>query len=539
MKVKPDESCGNSGSAIKFLLPRSPHAVWPFSRTSRVRPWCSNPVRSPTSWLETLWETPGTKSFGPRWPRSAGNSSPVRTRPFTASLPRRLPGDEGISHSLGLPFLLLFGPHFAVCGRRPKMSNSRRTAGTPWAYGALLAAMAGGAVLIARERGWLDSLPQLKRTSPAKIELAANAVADTVPSPFDPVEFDGDSGPRMSPSESDDPAPEPVRQNDASVPRPGIPRRQDSGGVQISLSLDDGIEDDSSDSSRSKIATAGFEENAPPAPSSSQDEPARERNSSGPNKPAVAARPTDATKAAGSAGNGAATLTRGAPLMDRDRIEQLIEEGEFVEAQKELSRWYWQNPDGQEELLPQLNKMAQALYFSPQPLYYEPYVVKPGDQLRVVGQRYKISWEYIARLNQVDARKIRMGQKLKVVPGPFAATVFLDRYELVVHQNGSFVKNYRVGVGKDGTTPIGTFTVKNKMVDPTYYGPEGVIAHDDPNNPLGERWIDIGDSYGIHGTIDPDSIGKNESRGCIRMLNSDVEEVYDFLVIGSEVKIQK
>src|SRR5262249_2207473 len=141
--------------------------------------------------------------------------------------------------------------------------------------------------------------------------------------------------------------------------------------------------------------------------------------------------------------------------------------------------------------------------------------------------------------NRVDARKIRMGQKLKVVPGPFAATVFLDRYELVVHQNGSFVKSYRVAVGKDGTTPIGTFTVKNKMFDPTYYGREGVIALYDPTNRLRERWIDSGDSYGIHGTIDPESIGKNESRGCIPMLNSDVEEVYDLLVLGSEVKIQK
>jgi LysM repeat protein len=385
--------------------------------------------------------------------------------------------------------------------------------------------MAGGAALIARERGWLDSVPQLKRTSPAKIELAAGDLDDAVPSPFDPVEFDGDGGMHTFQSEKDDPALE--------------PGRHEAAELRISLSLDDSSDDDSVDSSRSKIATAGFEEDAPPAPSSPQDERARERNSSGANKPAVAARPTDTTKAVGSARNGAATLTRGAPLMDRDRIEKLIEEGEFVDAQKELSRWYWQKPDEHEELLPPLNKMAQALYFSPQPMYYEPYVVKPGDQLRVVGQRYKISWEYIARLNRVDARKIRMGQKLKIVPGPFAATVFLDRYELVVHQDGSFVKNYRVGVGKDGTTPIGTFTVRNKMVDPTYYGPEGVIAHDDANNPLGERWIDIGDGYGIHGTIDPDSIGKNESRGCIRMLNSDVEEVYDFLVIGSEVKIQK
>ena len=77
------------------------------------------------------------------------------------------------------------------------------------------------------------------------------------------------------------------------------------------------------------------------------------------------------------------------------------------------------------------------------------------------------------------------------------------------------------------------------MVNPTYYGPEGVIKADDPANPLGERWIDIGDSYGIHGTHEPDSIGQDKSRGCVRMLNEDVAEVYDFLIVGGEVKIQK
>src|SRR4029077_20656821 len=107
-----------------------------------------------------------------------------------------------------------------------------------------------------------------------------------------------------------------------------------------------------------------------------------------------------------------------------------------VDAQEQLSRWYWQKPAERDQLLPQLNKMAKALYFSPQPHYYDAYVVKPGDQLRNVGQRYKLSWEYLARLNQVEARKIRMGQKLKVIPGPFGAIVFLNRYELVVHLNG-------------------------------------------------------------------------------------------------------
>ena len=66
-----------------------------------------------------------------------------------------------------------------------------------------------------------------------------------------------------------------------------------------------------------------------------------------------------------------------------------------------------------------------------------------------------------------------------------------------------------------------------------------MISGDDPANPLGERWIDLGESYGIHGTIDPDTIGKAASRGCIRMRAKDVIEVYDFLVKGSEVVIRK
>jgi LysM repeat protein len=220
-------------------------------------------------------------------------------------------------------------------------------------------------------------------------------------------------------------------------------------------------------------------------------------------------------------------------------IDGMVEAGDYVSAQRELSKWYWRTPEKRSELRPTLDKLSESLYFTPQPHFQDPYVVQAGDQLRVIAQRYKLSWEYVARLNRIDPKKIRVGQKLKVVTGPFSALVVLSNYELIVHLNGSFVKSYRVGLGKDGTTPLGTFTIKNKLVDPTYYGPDGVVAHDDPQNPLGERWLDIGDSYGIHGTIDPDSIGRNESRGCVRMLNSDIEEVYDLLVIGSEVKIQR
>ena len=40
-------------------------------------------------------------------------------------------------------------------------------------------------------------------------------------------------------------------------------------------------------------------------------------------------------------------------------------------------------------------------------------------------------------------------------------------------------------------------------------------------------------------SIEPESIGKSESRGCVRMHNKDVEIVYDLLTVGSEVVIQR
>ncbi|QDT40268.1 Putative L,D-transpeptidase YkuD [Gimesia alba] len=219
-------------------------------------------------------------------------------------------------------------------------------------------------------------------------------------------------------------------------------------------------------------------------------------------------------------------------------IDQLIQQRKIIEAHKKLSKIYWDQPDLYPVIKSRIEETARIIYFSPQPHFMTPYEIEPGDQLRKVATQYKITWEYLAKLNRIDPKRIRPGQKLKVIKGPFAAFVDLSEFTLTIHAHGYFVKRYAIGTGKDHSTPTGKFQVKEKLVDPTYYGPDGVIANDDPTNPLGERWIDIGDSYGIHGTIDPASIGKAESKGCVRMLNEHVAEVYDLLGVGSEVVIR-
>ena len=224
--------------------------------------------------------------------------------------------------------------------------------------------------------------------------------------------------------------------------------------------------------------------------------------------------------------------------VDLAAIQRLVEAGDDIEAHRLMSEWYWKEPASRPAFITQLEQSAKKIYLQPQPHFMDPHVVQPGQMLSSVAKEYGVPWQYLAKLNRTDAKRIKPGQKLKVIKGPFSAVVDLSDFELTIHSHGYFVKRYQVGIGRDNSSPNGHFKVQDKLTDPTYYGPTHIIEHDDPENPLGEYWISIGDSFGIHGTIDPNSIGKAESEGCIRLRNEDIAEVYDFLSIGSEVTIR-
>ena len=225
---------------------------------------------------------------------------------------------------------------------------------------------------------------------------------------------------------------------------------------------------------------------------------------------------------------------------DFTAIDRQIKAGQVVEAHKALSKLYWQQPDLRSSVQERIDLTAKAIYFSPQPQVQEPYVVQAGDQLRKIASKHHVSWQYLSRLNGVDPKRLREGQKLKVIDGPFGAVITLSDFELTLHHNGQYVRSYPCCIGKNNSTPTGKFKVLNKVTSPQYTDPDGkVFSGTDPKNPLGTHWIDLGDSYGIHGTIEPDSIGKAASRGCIRLLNADVTEAYDLLESGSEVVIRR
>ena len=209
----------------------------------------------------------------------------------------------------------------------------------------------------------------------------------------------------------------------------------------------------------------------------------------------------------------------------------------------------------------ELSKLNAELVFSPRVTPGDPYsilyTVQGGDALEKIARKTRAAghWRLIQRINGLaDPRKIQPNQKLKVVTGPFHAVVNKTAFRMDLYMGDAavpagwvFVRSFPVGLGEGGGTPVGKFMVKrnSKLEDPHWVNPRTGERFDakDPKNPIGDRWIGldgVGESavhtsYGIHGTIDPDSIGKEKSMGCVRMAAGDVEWVYDMLSEGVSV----
>jgi lipoprotein-anchoring transpeptidase ErfK/SrfK len=116
--------------------------------------------------------------------------------------------------------------------------------------------------------------------------------------------------------------------------------------------------------------------------------------------------------------------------------------------------------------------------------------------------------------------------------------VSLEDRKLALVEDGQVMKVYSVAVGKPSTpSPVGTFTIERRAANPTYRH-NGKTVPPGPGNPVGTRWMGLSKhGYGIHGTNEPNSIGKAASHGCIRMAKADLEEFYELVTVGDTVEL--
>lgn len=128
-----------------------------------------------------------------------------------------------------------------------------------------------------------------------------------------------------------------------------------------------------------------------------------------------------------------------------------------------------------------------------------------------------------------------------------AGTIVIDtphKFLYLVEKGGKALR-YGIGVGRPGFTWSGVKTISRKAEWPDWTPPAEMLKRrpdlpthmaGGPENPLGARALYLGSSlYRIHGTNEPYTIGTNVSSGCIRMMNQDVEDLYQRVGVGTKV----
>jgi LysM repeat protein len=206
----------------------------------------------------------------------------------------------------------------------------------------------------------------------------------------------------------------------------------------------------------------------------------------------------------------------------------------------------------------QLSKLAEAWLMSREVMADDTlctyYVVQPGDRLALIAKRYKVPYELLMDINGIQRPELlQAGQRIKVVQGPFNAVVYKGSFTMDLYLQRTYVKTYRVGLGTiQHDTPTGRWRAQKggKMIRPTWTDPDTgkTYVGTSPDYPLGSRWIALEGidgaakgrtGFAIHGTKEPETIGTRSSRGCIRLHNGDVIEVYDRMFEGvSEVLVK-
>ena len=175
--------------------------------------------------------------------------------------------------------------------------------------------------------------------------------------------------------------------------------------------------------------------------------------------------------------------------------------------------------------------------------------------MELLSEKFHIHPDLLKALNP-DAR-LKVGDQIFVpnvmdaAPKEKVERIEVDKRQCIVRgyaADGTLVVSYRASIGSRQTpSPEGTMEVKAIAENPKYaYRPDKNFQQGDntepldlppgPNSPVGSVWIDLTkETYGIHGTPEPESVGKKVSHGCVRLTNWDAEELARLVRPGTKV----
>ncbi len=183
------------------------------------------------------------------------------------------------------------------------------------------------------------------------------------------------------------------------------------------------------------------------------------------------------------------------------------------------------------------------------------YTIAAGDTLSRVASRQGTPYDLLVRLNRgVDPRRLAIGARIVTLDArtePLRVDVRLASHRLLVWRGNILVLATPIGVGAGGTpTPTGVTRLAVRVKNPEWRDPVTGTVHPphSPGNMLGGYWLGFDPgvdgrfrSIGCHGWTgdDPERwLGQGGSRGCLRLRQTDIGDLYDLLKPGVAVTIR-
>lgn len=189
-----------------------------------------------------------------------------------------------------------------------------------------------------------------------------------------------------------------------------------------------------------------------------------------------------------------------------------------------------------------------------------PYTVQHGDSLISIGARFGVEAATLAQDNNlatgtaVGPGLVLLVDSRHIVPAGLEDGILVNipQRMLFVARGKGVEGAFPVAVGRrDWPSPIGTFEIGAKEIDPTWDVPVSIQREmaqagravlktvlPGPDNPLGDRWLGLKEmGVGIHGTNQPTSVFRVTTHGCIRLHPDDARVLFELVEVGSPVRI--
>ena len=183
------------------------------------------------------------------------------------------------------------------------------------------------------------------------------------------------------------------------------------------------------------------------------------------------------------------------------------------------------------------------------------HVVAEGETLLDIARNYELGWNEIEILYpNIDPWIPDVGTNLEIpmfwiLPAEKHEGIVINIPELRLYRylpGTNMVETYPVGIGtEEYQTPIGDYKVVDRKKNPIWTVPPSLrekypfaYMPPGPNNPLGAYWLGLSANHiGIHGTNFPWAVGRQVSRGCIRLYPEHIKRLFHEVTVGTSVRI--